>query len=127
TLNPSRLQEMARGLDEVAELPDPIGRAFDESVAPSGMQVQKVRVPLGVILFIYVSRPNVTSDAAALCLKASNAVILRGGSEAKESNAAIVGVLSEALASEGLPPDAVQTVPQYDHASVNELMTMVGL
>jgi glutamate-5-semialdehyde dehydrogenase len=127
TLNPSRLQEMARGLEEVAELPDPIGRVFNESVAASGMQVQKVRVPLGVILFIYESRPNVTSDAAALCLKASNAVILRGGSEAKESNAAIVGVLSDALASEGLPPDAVQTVPRYDHASVNELMTMVGL
>jgi glutamate-5-semialdehyde dehydrogenase len=126
-LNESRLQEMARGLDEVAELPDPIGKVFDESVASSGMKVQKIRVPLGVILFIYESRPNVTSDAAALCLKASNAVILRGGSEAKESNAAIVGVLSEALASEGLPGDAVQVVPKYDHASVNELMTMVGL
>ena len=127
TLDESRLQEMARGLEEVAELPDPIGRVFDESVASSGMKVHKVRVPLGVILFIYESRPNVTSDAAALCLKASNAVILRGGSEAKESNAAIVGVLSDALASEGLPADAVQTVPRYDHESVNELMTMVGL
>ena len=90
TLNESRLQEMARGLEEVAELPDPIGKVFDESVAASGMQVQKVRVPLGVILFIYESRPNITSDAAAFCLKASNAMILRGGSEAKESNAAIV-------------------------------------
>src|SRR4051794_35573065 len=127
TLTPARLQEMATGLDDVAELPDPIGRVFDRTVAPSGMQVQKVRVPLGVILFIFESRPNTTSDAAGLCLKASNAVILRGGSEAKESNAAIVGVLGDALASEGLPRDAVQTVPQYDHESVNELMRMVGL
>ena len=111
----------------MAALPDPIGQVFDDSVVPSGMRVQRVRVPLGVILFIYESRPNATSDAAAICLKASNAVILRGGSEAKESNAAIVAVLSEALASEGLPADAIQTVPSYDHESVNELLGMSGL
>jgi glutamate-5-semialdehyde dehydrogenase len=111
----------------VAGLADPIGKVFDESIAPSGMQVRRVRVPLGVVLFIYESRPNVTSDAAAICLKASNAVILRGGKEAKESNAAIVAILSEALASQGLPTDAVQTVPSYDHASVNELLGMAGL
>ena len=127
TLTPSRLREMVTGLDEVALLPDPIGRITDESVAPSGMRVHRVRVPLGVVLFIYESRPNVTSDAAAICLKASNAVILRGGKEAKESNAAIVAVLSAALASEGLPADAIQTVPQYDHESVNELLGMQGL
>jgi glutamate-5-semialdehyde dehydrogenase len=127
TLNASRLREMARGLEEVAEIPDPVGRVFDDRVVASGMRVQRVRVPLGVVLFIYESRPNVTSDAAAICLKASDAVILRGGSEAKESNAAIVAVLSEGLASEGLPPDAIQTVPTYDHESVNELLALNGL
>jgi glutamate-5-semialdehyde dehydrogenase len=127
TLNPARLREMARGVEEVARLPDPVGQVFDDRVVDSGMRVQRVRVPLGVVLFIYESRPNVTSDAAAICLKASNAVILRGGSEAKESNAAIVAVLAEALADEGLPPDAVQTVPTYDHESVNELLAMNGL
>ena len=91
------------------------------------MQVERVRVPLGVILFIYEARPNTTADAAAICLKASNAIILRGGSEAKESNAAIVAVLSEGLTSEGLPADAIQTVPFYDHESVNELLGMNGL
>jgi glutamate-5-semialdehyde dehydrogenase len=127
TLNDQRLREMAQGLEDVAALPDPVGKVFGESVAPSGMRVQRVRVPLGVVLFIYESRPNVTSDAAAICLKASNAVILRGGSEAKESNAAIVAVLSEALVSEGLPAEAIQTVPSYDHESVNELLGMAGL
>jgi glutamate-5-semialdehyde dehydrogenase len=127
TLNEKRLGEMAQGLEGVAGLPDPVGRVFDDRVVASGMRVQRVRVPLGVVLFIYESRPNVTSDAASICLKASNAVILRGGSEAKESNAAIVAVLSEALAGEGLPADAIQTVPSYDHASVNELLGMAGL
>lgn len=127
TLNEARLREMAQGLEEVAILPDPVGRVSNESVAPSGMRVQRVRVPLGVVLFIYESRPNVTSDAAAICLKASNAVILRGGREAKESNAAIVAVLSEALATVGLPAAAIQTVPRYDHESVNELLGMEGL
>src|SRR5688572_12437997 len=127
TLNPARLREMARGVEEVARLPDPVGQVFDDRVVDSGMRVQRVRVPLGVVLLIYESRPNVTSDAAAICLKASNAVILRGGSEAKESNAAIVAALAEALAGEGLPPDAVQTVPTYDHESVNELLAMNGL
>jgi glutamate-5-semialdehyde dehydrogenase len=127
TLNESRLQEMARGLEEVAELADPVGRLFDESETPSGMRIHKVRVPLGVVLFIYESRPNVTSDAASLCLRAGNAVILRGGSEARESNRAIVAVLSQALADEGLPADAIQTVPTADHQSVNELLGMAGL
>ncbi|MCC6174346.1 MAG: glutamate-5-semialdehyde dehydrogenase [Chloroflexi bacterium] len=127
TLNESRLREMAKGLESVADLPDPVGTVFGEAVMPSGLRVQRVRIPLGVILFIYESRPNVTADAAAICLKASDAVILRGGSEAKASNAAIVAVLSAALASEGLPADAIQTVPRYDHASVNELLGMSGL
>lgn len=127
TLTEARLREMAQGLETVAGLDDPIGEVIDRRVMPNGLQVQRVRVPLGVILFIYESRPNVTADAAAICLKASNAVILRGGSEAKESSAAIVAVLSEALTSEGLPGDAIQTVPTYDHASVNELLGMAGL
>jgi glutamate-5-semialdehyde dehydrogenase len=127
TLDDTRLRGMARGLEEVAELPDPVGKLSAESVAPSGMRVQRVRVPLGVVLFIYESRPNVTSDAASICLKASNAVILRGGSEARESNAAIVGVLSEALAAEGLPANAIQTVPDPSHQAVEDLLGMEGL
>ena len=127
TLAEARLKDMAAGLDAVATLPDPIGKTFSSATVESGMQVERVRVPLGVILFIYEARPNTTADAAAICLKASNAIILRGGSEAKESNGAIVSVLSEALTSEGLPADAIQTVPFYDHASVNELLGMNDL
>ena len=126
-LTEARLRDMAAGLDAVAVLPDPVGERFSEAVMESGIHVERVRVPLGVILFIYEARPNTTADAAAICLKASNAIILRGGREAKESNAAIVAVLSEGLASEGLPADAIQTVPFYDHASVNELLGMSGL
>jgi glutamate-5-semialdehyde dehydrogenase len=127
TLTEARLRDMAAGLDTVAQLPDPIGQTFSSAVVESGMHVERIRVPLGVILFIYEARPNTTADAAAICLKASNAIILRGGSEAKASNAAIVAVLSEGLTSEGLPADAVQTVPRYDHESVNELLGMNGL
>jgi glutamate-5-semialdehyde dehydrogenase len=126
-LNESRLAEMARALDEVAALPDPVGMVIDDRVVGSGMRVQRVRVPLGVVLFIYESRPNVTSDAASICLKASDAVILRGGSEARESNAAIVAVLQEALVGEGLPADAIQTVPTTDRAAVNELLGLSDL
>lgn len=127
TLTEARLRDMAAGLDAVAALPDPIGTTFGAGTVESGLQVERVRVPLGVILFIYEARPNTTADAAAICLKASNAIILRGGSEAKESNGAIVGVLSEALTSEDLPADAIQTVPSYDHASVNEMLAMGDL
>src|SRR3954464_12095397 len=127
TLTEGRLRDMAEGLEAVAALPDPVGQTFASADMPSGIHVERIRVPLGVILFIYEARPNTTADAAAICLKASNAIILRGGREAKESNAAIVGVLSEALTSEGLPADAIQTVPFYDHASVNELLGMNGL
>lgn len=127
TLTEARLRDMAAGLESVAGLSDPIGQTFSSAVVESGMQVERVRVPLGVILFIYEARPNTTADAAAICLKASNAIILRGGSEAKESNGAIVAVLSEGLTGEGLPADAIQTVPFYDHASVNELLGMNDL
>jgi glutamate-5-semialdehyde dehydrogenase len=127
TLTEARLHDMAAGLEAVAALPDPVGRRFASTVMESGIHVERVRVPLGVILFIYEARPNTTADAAAICLKASNAIILRGGKEAKESNAAIVAVLAEALISQGLPADAIQTVPFYDHESVNEMLGMSGL
>jgi glutamate-5-semialdehyde dehydrogenase len=115
TLTEARLRDMAAGLDAVAALPDPVGQRFASAVMESGIHVERVRVPLGVILFIYEARPNTTADAAAICLKASNAIILRGGREAKESNAALVAVLSEGLTSAGLPADAIQTVTFYDH------------
>jgi glutamate-5-semialdehyde dehydrogenase len=127
TLTEARLRDMAAGLEAVAALPDPVGQTFASTEMPSGIHVERVRVPLGVILFIYEARPNTTADAAAICLKASNAIILRGGKEAKESNAAIVAVLSQALVAEGLPADAIQTVPFYDHESVNEMLGMSGL
>src|SRR5688572_4612995 len=127
TLTEARLRDMAAGLEAVAALPDPVGKTFGSAVMESGIHVERVRVPLGVILFIYEARPNTTADAAAICLKASNAIILRGGREAKESNSAIVSVLSEGLTSEGLPADAIQTVPFYDHESVNEMLGMNGL
>ena len=123
-LTPQRIADMAKALDEVAALPEPIGEIISSSVRPSGLEVQKVRVPLGVIFFIYESRPNVTADAAALCVKAGNAVILRGGKEAAHSNAAITEILAEAAADAGLPPDAVQLVATTDRAAVGHLLRM---
>jgi glutamate-5-semialdehyde dehydrogenase len=123
-LTPQRIAEMAKGLDEVAALPEPIGEIISTSIRPNGLEVQKVRVPLGVIFFIYESRPNVTADAAALCVKAGNAVILRGGKEAAYSNAAITGILAEAAGEAGLPPDAVQLVATTDRAAVGHLLRM---
>src|SRR5262249_8638697 len=109
-LNLDRLRSASAGLREIAALPDPVGRILDSSIRPNGLQVQKVGVPLGVILFIYESRPNVTVDAAGLCVKSGNAVILRGGKESLHSNAALHRVLADALAECGLPADAVQLV-----------------
>ena len=123
-LTPQRIAEMAKGLDEVAALPEPIGEIISTSIRPNGLEVQKVRVPLGVIFFIYESRPNVTADAAALCVKAGNAVILRGGKEAAYSNAAITGILAEAAGEAGLPPDAVQLVATTDRAAAGHLLRM---
>ncbi len=123
-LNPSRIAGMAKALDEVAALPEPVGEIISSSIRPNGLEVQKVRVPLGVIFFIYESRPNVTADAAALCVKAGNAVILRGGKEAVHSNAAIAAILAEAAAQTGLPPDAVQLVTTTDRAAVDHLLHM---
>ncbi len=123
-LTPARIAAMAKALEEVAALPEPIGEVISSSIRPNGLEVQKVRVPLGVIFFIYESRPNVTTDAAAICVKSGNAVILRGGKEAAHSNAAIAKILAEAAAETGLPPDAVQLVATPDRAAVGHLLRM---
>jgi len=123
-LTPKRIDEMARALLEVAALPEPIGEVISSSMRPNGLEVQKVRVPLGVIFFIYESRPNVTADAAALCVKAGNAVILRGGKEAIHSNTAIAAILAEAAAEAGLPGDALQLVATTERAAVSHFLRM---
>jgi glutamate-5-semialdehyde dehydrogenase len=123
-LTPQRIADMAKALAEVAALPEPIGEIISSSIRPNGLEVQKVRVPLGVIFFIYESRPNVTTDAAALCVKAGNAVILRGGKEAAHSNAALTKILAEAATDSGLPADAVQIVGTTDRAAVGHLLKM---
>jgi glutamate-5-semialdehyde dehydrogenase len=123
-LTPSRIAEMAKGLADVAALPEPIGEIISSSIRPNGLEVQKVRVPLGVIFFIYESRPNVTADAAALCVKAGNAVILRGGKEAIHSNRAIADILAEAATEAGLPGDSVQLVSTTDREAVGHLLHM---
>jgi glutamate-5-semialdehyde dehydrogenase len=123
-LTPGRIEAIGKGLEEVAMLPDPVGEVIWSSIRPNGLQVQKVRVPLGVIFFIYESRPNVTADAAALCVKSGNAVILRGGKEAAHSNAAIAEILAEAAADSGLPADAVQLVATPDREAVGHFLRM---
>jgi glutamate-5-semialdehyde dehydrogenase len=124
TLTPARLHATADGLRQVAALPDPVGTIFDGSTRPNGLQVLKVGVPLGVIFFLYESRPNVTTDAAALCVKSGNAVILRGGKEAAHSNAAFHRLLAGELTAHDLPADAVQLVPTPDRAAVGHLLKM---
>ena len=114
TLTPKRITEMATGLREVAALPDPVGQVFGMARRPNGMQVGRMRVPIGVIGIIYESRPNVTADAASLCLKSGNAVVLRGGSEAIQSNAAIVKVISEAGGKAGIPEGAITFIENPD-------------
>jgi len=123
-LNEERVNGMAEGLRQIATLPDPVGEVSDLNYRPSGIQVGKMRVPLGVIGIIYESRPNVTADAAALCLKSGNAAILRGGSEAFHSNQAIAKLIHQGLADAGLPADAVQVVETADREAVGELITM---
>jgi glutamate-5-semialdehyde dehydrogenase len=123
-LTPERIDAIARALEEVAMLPDPVGEVMWSSVRPNGLHVHKVRVPLGVIFFIYESRPNVTADAAALCVKSGNAVILRGGKEAAHSSGAIADILAEAAADSGLPGDAVQLVNTPDREAINYFLHM---
>jgi glutamate-5-semialdehyde dehydrogenase len=123
-LTPSGIESVAAALLEVAALPEPIGEIISSSIRPNGLEVQKVRVALGVIFFIYESRPNVTADAAAICIKSGNAVILRGGKEAAHSNAAIAKILREAAQQAGLPPDAVQLVSTTDRDAVGHFLAM---
>ena len=125
TLSDKAVETMARGTERaIADLPDPVGEITDLKFRPPASRVGRMRVPLGVIGIIYESRPNVTADAAGLCLKSGNACILRGGSEAIQSNRAVAGCVREGLSSAGLPPDAVQVVETTDRAAVGELITM---
>src|SRR3990167_5508959 len=123
-LNTARITAMADGLRQIAQLPDPVGAITDLNYRPSGIQVGRMRVPLGVIGIIYESRPNVTADAAGLCLKAGNACILRGGSEAQRSNQAIAACVRAGLKSTGLPEAAVQMIATTDRAAVGELIKL---
>jgi glutamate-5-semialdehyde dehydrogenase len=123
-LNPERIDAMIEGLHQVATLPDPIGEVTDLQDRPSGIKLGKMRVPLGVVGIIYESRPNVTIDAASLCLKSGNATILRGGSEAIQSNQAIAACITQGLIEVGLPEAVVQVINTTDRAAVGELITM---
>lgn len=125
-LDPDRLGAMAQGLRDVAALPDPVGEVVRGSTLANGLELRQVRVPFGVVGMIYEARPNVTADAAGICLKSGNAVLLRGSSSARSSNAAIVAVLRDAVASAGLDPDVVQLVPGDSHDSVKALMRARG-
>src|SRR5437763_4412015 len=127
TLSEARVEEMAQGLRETAALPDPVGTVVESWHRPNGIEISRVRVPLGVIAFIYESRPNVTADAAGLCVKSGNAVLLRGGSEAVESNALIAAVLAKALEKTGAPPEAIQFVEVTDRAAVAVRLELDGL
>ncbi len=124
TLSDKRIDAMRQGLAEVALLPDPVGAVLHGWRRPNGLQINKVRVPLGVVGIIYESRPNVTVDAAALCLKAGNAALLRGGSEAIHSNIALAGVIARAAEGAGIPPGAVSLVETTDRAAARHLMTL---
>lgn len=125
-LNPQRVRAMADGLRELVALPDPVGGLESEWVRPSGLRVGRMRVPLGVIGMVYEARPNVTADAAGLCLKAGNAVILRGGSESLHSNRAIGELVARSLVQSGLPEAAVQVIATADRQAVTELLTLDG-
>ena len=126
-LTSARIEGIAAGLEAVAKLPDPIGQEIDRTTRPNGLILTRVRVPLGVVGIIYESRPNVTADAGGLAMMAGNAAILRGGSEARASNAAIHACLAAGLAEVGLPEDAIQLVPVSDRAAVGAMLTAVGL
>ncbi|MEX5634567.1 glutamate-5-semialdehyde dehydrogenase [Parafrankia sp. FMc2] len=127
TLTPARIEAMAGGLRQVAALEDPVGEVVRGRVLANGLELRQVRVPLGVVGIIYEARPNVTVDAAGLCLKSGNAVLLRGSASALHSNRVLVDVLREAAEAAGLPADAVQLVPGADHESVKHLMRLRGL
>ncbi len=126
-LNPDRLESIAAAVDQVAALPDPVGAVIDTATRPNGLVLSRVRVPIGLIGIIYESRPNVTADAAALCLRSGNAVLLRGGTEAVHSNRAIHAALVQGLCSAGVPAEAVQLMPTQDRAAVGAMLTAAGL
>jgi glutamate-5-semialdehyde dehydrogenase len=123
TLTPERIEAMAKGLDEIALLPDPVGAVTERWTRPNGLEIARVRVPIGVIGIIYESRPNVTADAGALAMKSGNAAILRGGSDGFRSSAAIVAALQRGLAAAGLPKEAIQMVPTMDRDAVGLLLS----
>ena len=127
TLNDARIRQMAQGVREIVALPDPVGAELERTTRPNGLVIRKVRVPIGVIGIIYESRPNVTVDCAALCLKSGNATILRGGKEAFHSNTALAALVAEALATAGLPATAVQLIPTTDRAALNTLLKLNDL
>jgi glutamate-5-semialdehyde dehydrogenase len=124
TLTETRIEEMAAGLRNVASLPDPVGETVETWRRPSGLEIARVRVPLGVVGFIYESRPNVTADAAGLCLKSGNAVLLRGGSEALQSNGMIAQILAKSAEKAGISPDTIQHVDTADRAAVMAMLTL---
>src|SRR3989449_3515964 len=127
TLTEARIEEMAQGLREIAALPDPVGTIVESWRRPNGIEISRVRVPLGVVAFIYESRPNVTADAAGLCVKSGNAVILRGGSDAIDSNTMIAAVLAKAVEKAGAPADAIQFIDTTDREAVAALLDLPGL
>jgi glutamate-5-semialdehyde dehydrogenase len=126
TLNLERIKEVAQGLRDIAKLPDPIGEVIRGWVQPNGLEIEQKRVPMGVIGMIYEARPNVTVDAAGLCLKSGNAVLLRGSSSAKNTNESLIQFMRTALQSSGIPADAIQIVPGDTHDSVKQLMSARG-
>jgi glutamate-5-semialdehyde dehydrogenase len=126
TLDPKRIEAIARGLEDIAALPDPVGRILDQRTRPNGLRISRISVPLGVIGIIYESRPNVTADAGGLVLKSGNAAILRGGSESFHSSQALVAALVDGLRAVGLPEAAIQLVPTRDREAVGIMLSMVG-
>ena len=126
-LDPARLAGIADAVEQVAQLADPVGEVIDCAERPNGLKLSRIRVPIGLIGIIYESRPNVTADAAALCLRSGNAVLLRGGSEAVNSNRAIHAALAKGLAEAGVPADAVQLMPTQDRDAVGAMLAAAGL
>ena len=127
TLTPKRIAQMAEGVRQVAALPDPVGEELERTVRPNGLEIRKIRVPIGVIGIIYEARPNVTIDCAVLCLKSGNAAILRGGREIFHTNTALAALVAQALTGAGLPSDAVQLIPTTDRAALTTLLKLDSL
>src|SRR4051794_24668625 len=123
-LNRKRIEDIAAGLEQIAELADPIGEVIRTTNRPNGLRIEKTRVPLGVVFFIYESRPNVTADAAAICVKSGNAVVLRGGKEAAHSSRAVVQILQEVGKKQGLPADAIHLVETPDRDAVSHFLSL---